>query len=98
MTKKMTKKELQQRMIKLKADARAQVVKTEVMHFRLDADSIGKLYVTAGEKGKPVGTLVREWVLERLKLESGTEPEAHLSLVEVDHRLQAIEQHLNIGR
>jgi hypothetical protein len=95
---KMTKKELQQRMTKLKLSARAQLAKTEVMHFRLDADSIEKLYAMAGKKRKPVGALVREWVLERLQTESGEKSKSAMavSLIEVNQRLQAIEQHLKL--
>lgn len=93
----LSKKRLQERMDKLKASARAEVAKSEVMHFRLDTPSIEQLYVLAGHKRKPVGTLVREWVLERLQLESNPTPGITVSLFEVNQRLQAIEKHLKIS-
>ena len=94
---KLSKKQLEERMSKLKASARAEVAKTEVMHFRMDAPSIEQLYILAGQKRKPVGALVREWVMERMQLESNSTTNMKVSLFEVTQRLQAIEKHLNLG-
>jgi len=93
---KLSKKQLKERMDKLKASARAEVAKTEVMHFRMDAPSIEQLYVLAGQKKMPVGALVRQWVLERMQLESNPAAEMTVSLVDVSQRLKAIEKHLNL--
>jgi hypothetical protein len=92
----LSKKQLEDRMSKLKASARAEVAKTEVMHFRIDAPSIERLYVLAAQKKKPVGALVRQWVLERIELESNPSAEMTVSLFDVNQRLQAIEKHLNL--
>lgn len=61
---KMTKSELKRRKAELKQMVHADIVKREVMQFRLEADNIERLYGIAIQKRKPVGTLVREWVTE----------------------------------
>jgi hypothetical protein len=45
------------------------VAKTEQLNLRIDEASIIRLYKVADSKGKPVGTMVREWIQERLSLE-----------------------------
>ena len=92
---KLGKKQLQQRMSKLTAAARAEVAKTEVMHFRLDPQSIERLYGLAGQKRKPVGAMVREWVLERMEQELSSAPNPKsVSLMDIDKRLESIERQL----
>ncbi|HEY9871324.1 MAG TPA: hypothetical protein V6D08_19350 [Candidatus Obscuribacterales bacterium] len=68
---KMTKERLAKRKAAMAARARAEVAKTEIVQFRLDADNISRLYEFATALRKPVGTLVREWVLERMASEQG---------------------------
>lgn len=68
---KMTKEKLAKRKADMAARARAEVAKTEIVQFRLDADNITRLYEFATELKKPVGTMVREWVLERMDAERG---------------------------
>jgi prophage antirepressor-like protein len=63
---KLTKKEIDKREAQLRAEARKEIAKREIFHFRIDSESIEKLYEVAGKKRKPVGTMVREWVMERL--------------------------------
>jgi predicted HicB family RNase H-like nuclease len=41
-------------------------------NFRLEGKDIKRLYKLAGKQQRPVGTLVREWVLERLKKEESS--------------------------
>ncbi len=67
---KMSKKQLEQRKVGMTSRARAAVAKTETMQFRLDAENIQLLYEMAVSQRKPVGAMVREWVLERLQFES----------------------------
>lgn len=68
---KMTKDELQRRKAELKKMVHADVVKREVMQFRLEPENIERLYKVALKKRKPVGTLIREWVSQRIESELG---------------------------
>ncbi len=51
----------------LREEAEARVVKDEVMRFRLDSDTLKRLLHLAKKLNKPAGSLVREWVIERLE-------------------------------
>lgn len=66
---KVTKKELAKRKNEMTQRARADVAKTEIMQFRLDTDTIQKLYEHADKAKMPVGTMVRQWVMDRLTIE-----------------------------
>lgn len=66
----MTKEELKRRKAELKKIVHAEMIKREVMQFRLEPENIEKLYRIAAQKRKPVGTLVREWIVERINLEA----------------------------
>jgi len=70
---KMTKEELQKRKNEMTAQARAEVAKTEIVQFRVDAENISKLYDHAMASKMPIGTMVRQWVLERLRNEENRE-------------------------
>lgn len=67
--KKMSKQELQKRKTELKKMVRADIVRREVMQFRLEPESIEKLYKIAVTKRKPIGTMIREWINERINAE-----------------------------
>jgi predicted DNA binding CopG/RHH family protein len=66
--------------------------KTEQVNFRIDEKSIRELMAVASEKGRPLGTLIREWVLERLVQEKAGKPElkgqAMVVLKEIFEKLQ----------
>lgn len=49
--------------------ASEKVAKSEQLNFRLEEQSINELQSMAFKKGVPVGTMIREWVLERLSQE-----------------------------
>lgn len=68
---KMTPEELSRRKRETLQQARAEVAKTGIVQFRIDEDSIQRLYARANELKKPIGTMAREWVLERLAEEEG---------------------------
>jgi hypothetical protein len=70
---KMTKEELTRRKNEMTARARAEVAKTEIVQFRVDADNIQKLYEHAAKLKLPVGTMVRQWVMDRLSAEENGE-------------------------
>ena len=58
--------DLDRAMLNLGLEAHRRVVKTEVMKFRLEAKNLERLLTVAYQCNKPVGTLVREWVIEKL--------------------------------
>ncbi len=61
--------ELQQRILKVKKKARDYLTKTEIFQFRLDAETYAALFSLAERHRKPAGSLVREWVSERINRE-----------------------------
>ncbi len=66
---KMTKEQLQKRKAELKKLVHAEITKREVMQFRLEPENIDKLYQIALKQRIAVGTLVREWIIERINAE-----------------------------
>lgn len=79
---KMTPEELSKRKRETLLQARAEVAKTGMVQFRIDEESIQRLYDRASELKKPIGTMVREWVLERLAAEDGRSTSATTKLYE----------------
>lgn len=61
--------QLQNRVNKLKRKARDYIVKTEILQFRLDEDTYRDLFSLAEAYRKPVGTLVREWITNKVQQE-----------------------------
>jgi hypothetical protein len=49
--------------------ASEKVAKSEQLNFRIEEKSIVELQAIAFRKGMPVGTMIRDWVLERLSQE-----------------------------
>lgn len=56
---------------KLRKEAQERIVKNEVMKFRLESETLERLLLLAKKLNKPAGTLVREWVIEKLSDEAG---------------------------
>ncbi|MBX9878392.1 MAG: hypothetical protein K2Y22_08025 [Candidatus Obscuribacterales bacterium] len=72
---KLTDKQLQQRKLEMAARSRAAVAKKELVQFRLEADQIVKLFEIAAKNEIHMGTMLRQWVNERIAYEetgSGT--------------------------
>ncbi len=72
---KLTDKQLQQRKVEMAARSRAAVAKKELVQFRLEADQIVKLFEIAAKNETHMGTMLRQWVNERIASEetgSGT--------------------------
>ncbi len=65
-------REIDRAVKEFRAASRAELAKTEVVQFRMDTDDLQRLYRVCALNKKPVGTLVREWVLERTGRESTT--------------------------
>lgn len=73
---KLTNKEILKRRKRMQEDALKSVAKTEQLNIRMDEDNIYRLYNIAGRAGRPVGTMVREWIIDRIKLEERAQKEA----------------------
>ena len=50
----------------LREEAHRRVLKNEVMKFRFESANLDRLLKLAKKLNKPAGTLVREWVIEKL--------------------------------
>jgi hypothetical protein len=70
---------LAEKVAKLKKKARNYLIKTEVMQFRLDQETYRALFSIAENRQRPVGTLVREWITERVKVEFQPSCTEHVS-------------------
>ena len=56
----------QERLDRLRVDAKQRVAERGTVQFRLDKDSMLHLMYVADRKKVPVGTLVRMWMVEHL--------------------------------
>ncbi len=97
---KMTKEEIAARRKNMQERALHSIAKREQLNIRMDEELIMRLYSTAEGFKKPVGTLVREWVIERLNAggKSGTELGVQQLLKEVsamNKKIDKIEKSLN---
>lgn len=59
----------QQRLEKLRANARKEISVAGTVQFRLDEETMLQLMKAADQKKLPLGTLVRMWTVERLNSE-----------------------------
>ena len=57
---------------KVESSVRADKTKEGVVQFRIEQDDLEKLYELSEKYRKPLGAMVREWVLERIKDEATT--------------------------
>ena len=55
----------------LKADARERVVERGLLQFRADSETVKAVLLAADSRNMPVGAMLREWVQERLFVETG---------------------------
>lgn len=55
----------------LKNDARQRVAERGVLQFRADPETVQAILQAADERNLPVGAMLRQWVQERLMLETG---------------------------
>jgi hypothetical protein len=56
---------------RVQQEALKSVAKTEQLNIRMDEANTTRLYEIAKAKRKPVGTMVREWIVEKLDSENG---------------------------
>ncbi|MFN8659632.1 MAG: hypothetical protein U0105_25075 [Candidatus Obscuribacterales bacterium] len=70
---KLDKKQLEKAHKELKGDARKRIAERGILQFRADEETILAV-MTAAEKAKmPVGTILRQWVQEKLQIETARE-------------------------
>lgn len=86
-------KERQQRRKKVQAEAIDLIASRGQFNFRLSSADIKRLYELAGRRQKPVSTMVREWVLERLSLEENGKYSTPLWVQGLEQRLIEAFQH-----
>lgn len=98
----MSKKDLDEAKANLKAHARKEITKRELIQFRCEADLMGRLLDLAGARKQPLGPMIREWVVERLALEeakqAGNEKEtivSHITIMETN--LQELKRRVSTG-
>jgi hypothetical protein len=91
---KLTDEQREQRRQKLQEEALETVAARGQFNFRLDGQDIKRLYQMAGKHHKPVSTMVREWVLERLTVEETSAHQAPLWAQELAQRVSHTESYL----
>ena len=78
--------------------ARRELIKSEVMTFRIPSDDLENLYSLAEKLNVRVTVMVRDWVLERLTRETGETGQniviPNWEIQEIKNRLAAVEQKL----
>ncbi len=94
---KLTKEQLDARRKRMQEEALSRVAKTEQLNIRMDEYSIMQLYSRAEKEGKPVGALVREWIVEKLDSDKQSRIETHLAKIltiveSLDSRIEKLEK------
>ena len=56
---------------KIRKEAIERISKTEQLQIRLDPELWDALYKLAGQRRQPVSSMVREWITDRLAIETG---------------------------
>lgn len=67
---KLNAKQLQKAHADLKQDARQRIAERGVLQFRADPETVLAVLDAAGKQNMPVGALLRQWVHEKLMIDS----------------------------
>lgn len=67
---KLNAKQLQKAHADLKQDARQRIAERGVLQFRADSETVLAVLDAADKQNMPVGALLRQWVQEKLMLDS----------------------------
>jgi len=70
---KLNSKQLQKAHADLKKDARQRIADRGILQFRADPETVLAVLDAADKQNVPVGALLRQWVQERLMLDSASE-------------------------
>jgi hypothetical protein len=92
---KLTRDQIEARRSANQREALKSIAKTEQLNLRIDADAIERLYEMSGKLGKPVGTMVREWIMERLdQEEAGADEPPAVALAVIQQKVAQLQQTL----
>lgn len=92
---KLTREQLDARRTANQQEALRSIAKTEQLNLRIDSEGIERLYEMSGKVGKPVGTMVREWITERLdQEEAGAEKTPAVALAIIQQKVSQLQQTL----
>ena len=70
---KLNSKQLQKAHADLQSDARQRVAERGVLQFRADPETVLAVLDAADKQNMPVGALLRQWVQEKLMLDSASQ-------------------------
>ena len=84
----MSSAERAQRRASVGRAATEKAAKSEQLNFRIEEQSIKELQELAFKRGLPVGTMVRDWVLERLSQEKAGKPDISARALHVLDEIQ----------
>lgn len=88
------KPDLKKRIQKTQQEARARIAKRGVMRFRCTENDILRLNEFAAQNGLPVGAMMRQWVLERLQVETNTSEKAQSSHQDIGKEIRNFDKRL----
>jgi hypothetical protein len=93
----MTEAELDERRRRMQQEALRRLAKSKQLNIRISEKSILSLHAIAGSQRKPVGAMVREWIMERIEQsENRTDRDPLYDLLEavegLDLRIERIEK------
>lgn len=92
---KLTREQLDARRAANQQEALKSIAKTEQLNLRIDAEGIERLYEMSGKIGKPVGTMVREWIMDRLEQEeAGADEPPAVALAVIQQKVSQLQQKL----
>ena len=70
--------EIEKRRNRVRQAAMDSIASRGQFNFRLDGNDIKRLYVLAKKTKRPVSSMVREWVLDRLEKEEGKKKQSSI--------------------
>lgn len=93
---KLTQEQLEARRAANQKEALRSISKSEQLNLRMDAQGIERLYEMSEKTGKPIGTMVREWIMERLdQEEAGTDEPPAVALAIIQRKVSQLQQKLS---
>lgn len=87
------------RLKKLREAVREKLIKSEILNFRMPADRITLLYEIAERKSVNISTLLRDWVNEKIELETtggATPTTEELNVQHLSELVEDLSQRLSV--
>jgi hypothetical protein len=75
-----------------RAEARRRVIDRGLVQFRADSDTMEKLLEVSEHRGIPLGTMVREWIKERLKNQEQSSEQSAAQYRELRSQIQDLKK------